>query len=49
MYPKMKDFLAVRERVDPQGVLLNPYIRRHLLGQGGEEMEGKRFKASGRK
>ncbi|GAA5978635.1 hypothetical protein JCM11641_002796 [Rhodosporidiobolus odoratus] len=49
LYPRFDDFLAVRQRVDPEGVLVNPYVRRHLLGTEGvgEEMEGsvRRFKA----
>ncbi|SCZ94672.1 BZ3500_MvSof-1268-A1-R1_Chr12-3g04036 [Microbotryum saponariae] len=48
LYPKFGDFLNVRERVDPQGVLLNAYARRHLLGQVGEEVDFKKFKKSGR-
>ncbi|SGY55537.1 BQ5605_C006g04042 [Microbotryum silenes-dioicae] len=48
LYPKLGDFLNVRERVDPKGVLLNAYTRRHLLGQVGEEVDFKKFKKSGR-
>lgn len=33
LYPRMDDFLAVRRRADPQGRLLNPYLRT-LLGVG---------------
>ncbi|GAA6015529.1 hypothetical protein JCM10207_008625 [Rhodosporidiobolus poonsookiae] len=49
LYPRFDDFLAVRERVDPQGVLVNPYVRRHLLGleegEGTIEKDVRRFKA----
>lgn len=45
MYPRFHDFLRVRERVDPKGVLLNSYTRRHLLGQVGEEVDMRVFKA----
>ncbi|GAA5895585.1 hypothetical protein JCM6882_000346 [Rhodosporidiobolus microsporus] len=40
LYPRFDDFLRVRERVDPQGVLVNEYVRRHVLGTAGEG-EGK--------
>ncbi|GAA6036192.1 hypothetical protein JCM8097_006825 [Rhodosporidiobolus ruineniae] len=39
LYPRFDDFLAVRERVDPEGVLVNSYVRRHLLGTEGGEGE----------
>ncbi|GAA5966192.1 hypothetical protein JCM3765_006081 [Sporobolomyces pararoseus] len=46
-YPRFRDFMKVRERVDPQGVLVNGYVRRHLLGQdenGGKiSNEGERW------
>lgn len=46
-YPRFRDFMKVRERVDPQGVLVNGYVRRHLLGQdenGGKiSDEGERW------
>ncbi|GAA5863346.1 hypothetical protein JCM8547_006954 [Rhodosporidiobolus lusitaniae] len=42
LYPKFDDFLAVRARVDPQGVLANSYVKRHLLGTEGEGEEGMR-------
>lgn len=47
LYPRFDDFLAVRERVDPEGVLVNAYVRRHLLGlEEGKSVEGdvRRFK-----
>ena len=33
LYPRFDDFLAVRERVDPERVLANEYVKRHLLGE----------------
>ncbi|KAG0144225.1 hypothetical protein CROQUDRAFT_47611 [Cronartium quercuum f. sp. fusiforme G11] len=45
MYPRFHDFLALRATLDPEGRFLNPYIRRHLLGQIGEPMDMRRFKA----
>ncbi|KPV72092.1 uncharacterized protein RHOBADRAFT_47275 [Rhodotorula graminis WP1] len=47
LYPRLGDFVAVRERVDPQGVLANAYVRRHLMGEverEGMEREGRRYK-----
>jgi len=40
-YPKFKDFMRVRERVDPEGVLVNGYVRRHLMGvdEFGDKIE----------
>lgn len=32
LYPRFDDFIAVRRRTDPDGVLLTPYMR-HLLGE----------------
>jgi hypothetical protein len=46
LYPRFDDFLAVRRRVDPQGVLVNEYVRRHLVeeeqGDEGEREEMER-------
>ncbi|GAA5940740.1 hypothetical protein JCM1841_000345 [Sporobolomyces salmonicolor] len=43
-YPRFGDFLVVRERVDPHRILVNGYVRRHLLGLGatGETLEKER-------
>lgn len=30
-YPKFQEFLSVRERLDPNGLFVNDYIKRHLL------------------
>ncbi|KAK4051506.1 D-arabinono-1,4-lactone oxidase [Microbotryomycetes sp. JL221] len=48
-YDKFEDFLKVRQRVDPQDVLVNEYVRRHLLGQVGEDLDMRRFKTSNRR
>ncbi|CAO1619407.1 unnamed protein product [Jaminaea pallidilutea] len=44
LYPHWDDWQEVRRKADPQGVLLNPYVRRHLLGQVGEDVNVRRFK-----
>ncbi|GAA5911912.1 D-arabinono-1,4-lactone oxidase [Sporobolomyces salmoneus] len=38
-YPRFRDFMSVRSRVDPENVLVNGYVRRHLLGQDEEGKE----------
>ncbi|KAK4700290.1 L-gulonolactone oxidase, partial [Phenoliferia sp. Uapishka_3] len=48
LYPKFNDFLRVRERVDPQGVLLNAYAMRHLVGGSPEKILSGRYRKSGR-
>ncbi|KAF9909777.1 hypothetical protein EC991_008100 [Linnemannia zychae] len=30
-YPKMKEFSAIRQQLDPEGMFLNDYLRRHLV------------------
>lgn len=48
-YPRLPDFLAVRAKCDPEEVMVNPYVRRHLLGQHDlDGMARGRFRASGR-
>ncbi|KAF9480619.1 L-gulonolactone D-arabinono-1,4-lactone oxidase [Pholiota conissans] len=44
LYPHFGDFLRVMQDVDPKGVLRNPYARRHLLGEQGEEVGRRVFK-----
>ncbi|CAG8743766.1 12869_t:CDS:2, partial [Ambispora leptoticha] len=39
------DFLELREKLDPEGTFLNPYLRRHLLGEHGPEIDAAQFKA----
>lgn len=49
MYPRFGDFLALREKVDPDRVLCNPYVRRHLLGEIGEALDMRAFKVGGKR
>ncbi|KAG0211726.1 hypothetical protein BGX28_007488 [Mortierella sp. GBA30] len=30
-YPKMREFCEIRQRLDPEGMFLNDYLRRHLI------------------
>ena len=45
LYPHMDDYLQVLDKVDPQGVFRNPYIRRHLLGHLTDDASTRRFKS----
>ncbi|CAO1628155.1 unnamed protein product [Parajaminaea phylloscopi] len=45
MYPHLDDWRRVRDAHDPDGVLLNPYVQRHIYGHIGEDMSVRRFKA----
>jgi hypothetical protein len=45
LYPHLDDFLACRAAVDVDGVFLNPYERRHLLGEVGEAVGMRVFKS----
>ncbi|KAK0544792.1 D-arabinono-1,4-lactone oxidase [Tilletia horrida] len=45
VYPHLEDWLSVREEVDPERVLANPYVRRHLLGEVGEAVDSRTFKS----
>ncbi|BGP27376.1 D-arabinono-1,4-lactone oxidase [Rhodotorula toruloides] len=47
LYPRFDDWLEVRKRVDPEGVLVNEYVRRHLVEEREEE-EGKEGEGDGR-
>ncbi|GAA6062185.1 hypothetical protein JCM10212_001349 [Sporobolomyces blumeae] len=53
-YPRFGDFLKVRERVDPERVLVNGYMRRHVLGEDedgrklGDAHEDERWEARAR-
>ncbi|KAF8182879.1 L-gulonolactone D-arabinono-1,4-lactone oxidase [Pholiota molesta] len=44
LYPRFGDFVRVMEDVDPKGLWRNPYVRRHLLGEKGEDVGGRVFK-----
>ncbi|PWN37110.1 uncharacterized protein FA14DRAFT_159303 [Meira miltonrushii] len=45
LYPNLSDFLALRKSKDPDGIFLNPYVRRHLLGDLRAEASPRIFKS----
>jgi L-gulonolactone oxidase len=49
MFPRLDDFLRIRSVVDPEGVFLNPYARRHFLGEKDEKLGAQNFKSSGQR
>lgn len=44
MYPKFDDFVAVLRRHDPEGMFVNPYIRRHVFGETGADVAPRVYK-----
>lgn len=36
MYPRFDEFVQVLRKYDPEGLFINPYIRRHVFGETGE-------------
>lgn len=32
-YPKFKDFIKLQKSLDPNGIFLNSYLKRHLFNQ----------------
>jgi L-gulonolactone oxidase len=44
-YPKFNDFKKLREELDPNGIFLNAYLRRHILGEVGEDVDTRLFKS----
>lgn len=46
LYPRFADFIKVLEEVDPVGLFQNEYIRRHVFGEQGPEVDGRVFKPS---
>lgn len=46
LYPKMGDFMRVRELADPDRVFVNPYARRHFFGEETKETSATSFKTS---
>lgn len=44
MYPRLDDFVAVLRRVDPAGLLRNPYVERHLFGVSDPSVADRVFK-----
>lgn len=49
MFPRMDDFLKVRSVVDPEGIFLNPYARRHFIGETDIKLGAQNFKSSGQR
>ena len=45
LYSRFDDFVAVLNRVDPQGMFRNEYVQRHLFGKEGEQYAERVFKA----
>ncbi|SPO19630.1 related to L-gulonolactone oxidase [Ustilago trichophora] len=45
LYPHWNDFLATRQRYDPDEVFVNPYVGRHLLGRIGDGVDTRVFKS----
>lgn len=43
-YPEFDRFVKVLKDVDPQGMFINPYVRRHVLGENTAEVGGRVFK-----
>ena len=44
-YPKFNDFKKLMQELDPTGMFLNAYLRRHILGEVGEDVDTRLFKA----
>ncbi|CAG8707862.1 17409_t:CDS:2, partial [Acaulospora morrowiae] len=44
-YPKFESFINIQKQLDPSGIFLNSYLKRHFFGLEDEENEAKRFKA----
>ncbi|CAG8665054.1 12442_t:CDS:2, partial [Racocetra persica] len=32
-YPKFQDFIKLQKQLDPTGLFLNPYLKRHFFGE----------------
>jgi hypothetical protein len=35
-YPRLPDFAGLAGRLDPRGVFINAWLRRHVLGPAGD-------------
>lgn len=46
MFPHTPDFLRIREKLDPQGIFLNPYARRHFYDDTAPECDTAYFKST---
>lgn len=44
MYPRFEDFVRILEKFDPDGILRNSYIQRHIFGRQEPEFDPRRFK-----
>ncbi|KZT05230.1 L-gulonolactone/D-arabinono-1,4-lactone oxidase [Laetiporus sulphureus 93-53] len=44
LYPRFDDFVKVLQEVDPNGMLRNEYVERHLFGKKGREYDERVFK-----
>ncbi|KAG8887889.1 D-arabinono-1,4-lactone oxidase [Tulasnella sp. 332] len=44
MYPKFDDFVTVLRKYDPEGMFVNPYIRRHVFGETGADVAPRVYK-----
>lgn len=45
LYPELSQYLKARERADPSGIFLNPYVKRHLFGDIAHEASSRVFKS----
>ena len=43
-YPRFDDFVRVLQQVDPNGLLRNAYIQRHIFGHQGPRFNPRAFK-----
>jgi len=46
LYPRFDDFVHTLEDIDPQGMFRNEYVRRHIFGETGRDVEARVFKKS---
>jgi L-gulonolactone oxidase len=44
LYPRFNDFVQVLEAVDPNGMFRNEYVRRHIFGMTGHQVDDRLFK-----
>ena len=43
LYPKFDDYIRVLNTVDPQGLFRNEYVRRHVFGETGRQVDKELF------
>ncbi|CAG8754777.1 41376_t:CDS:10, partial [Gigaspora margarita] len=41
VYPKFQSFIELQKQLDPTGLFLNPYLRRHLFGENVDVIKAK--------